>query len=114
MLDDVVLARFMSSFFGYGRLQARVWFVGMEEGGGQNLEGIQARLSAWQQRGQPPVDDVAAFHKAFGQERWFVDGAPTQSTRRQLIRTVLVAWRLISTYNNDESKVGRHKYKATL
>lgn len=91
MLDDILLAHYMDSFFGYGNTKARLWFVGMEEGGGGTLEEVASRLAAWDQRGRPMVDDVAGFHSAIDQQRWFEPGAPTQSTWRQLIRATLLA-----------------------
>ena len=91
MLDDILLAQYADSFFGYGNTKARLWFVGMEEGGGGTVEEVAARLTAWDQRGRPMVDDVAGFHQAIGQQRWFEPGAPTQSTWRQLIRATLLA-----------------------
>jgi hypothetical protein len=94
MLDDTLLAQYMDSFFGYGNTKAPLWFVGMEEGGGGTVEEVASRLAAWNQRGRPMVDDVAEFHYAIGQQRWFVPGAPTQNTWRQLIRTTLLAHEL--------------------
>jgi len=91
MLDDTLLAQYTKSFFGYGNIKARLWFVGMEEGGGGTIDEVAARLAAWDQRGRPLVDDVAEFHHAIGQRHWFEPGAPTQSTWRQLIRATLLA-----------------------
>lgn len=91
MLDDILLAQYMDSFFGYGNTKARLWFVGMEEGGGGTIEEVASRLEAWDQRGRPMVDDVAGFHRAIGQQRWFEPGARTQNTWRQLIRATLLA-----------------------
>lgn len=90
-LDDVLLAQYMDSFFGYGNLKARLWFVGMEEGGGSSVDEVRSRLTAWDRRGRPRVEDVADFHRAIGQHRWFEPGAPTQSTWRQLIRATLLS-----------------------
>jgi hypothetical protein len=91
MLDDTLLAQYMDSFFGYGNTKASLWFVGMEEGGGGTVEEVASRLAAWDQRGRPMVDDVAGFHSAIDQQRWFEPGAPTQSTWRQLIRATMLA-----------------------
>lgn len=91
MLDDALLSKYMDSFFGYGNIKARLWFVGMEEGGGKSIEEVRSRLEAWARRGSPLVDDVAEFHRAIGQHRWFEPGAPTQSTWRQLIRATLLS-----------------------
>jgi hypothetical protein len=80
MLDNNILQPFMQSFFGYGNLAAPLWCIGMEEGGGKTLNEIQLRLRAWEERGRRPIDDVAEFHRAFGQEQLFRANAPVQKT----------------------------------
>jgi hypothetical protein len=91
MLDNELLLRFMHSFYGYGNPAGPLWFVGMEEGGGQTMAEVQNRLDAWNARGQRPIEDCAAFHHAIGLGHFFSQGAPLQRTWRQLIRTVLTA-----------------------
>lgn len=90
MLDNHVLRDFIDHFFGYGELEAPIWFIGMEEGGGANKAEIEARLATWVARGRPAVDDLAAFHLAFGDHSRFVDNAPIQSTWKELIRVMLL------------------------
>lgn len=60
------LQDFMIEFLGYGNLGAPIWFIGMEEGGGNSLEEIQARLTAWNQRGRRHVEDLHDFCQATG------------------------------------------------
>jgi hypothetical protein len=90
MLDSDLLAEFCKTFLGYGELTAPIWFIGMEEGGGERIEEIEARLDAWVRRNMPVVDDLAVFHQEFGDTSRFVPGAPIQSTWRQLMRTMLI------------------------
>lgn len=47
--NDDDLSQFMKTFYGYGTLSAKFWFIGMEEGGGNSFTEVQARLSAWEQ-----------------------------------------------------------------
>lgn len=42
---------YCKQFFGYGRWDAPVWFVGLEEAGTGMPEELQTRLEAWGQRG---------------------------------------------------------------
>ena len=62
--DTELLEAFTLSFLGYGNPHASLWFVGMEEGGGKTQEEIQARLSAWDNRGQRQIEDMRAFCQA--------------------------------------------------
>lgn len=88
MLDVELLEAFMSSFFGYGRLDAELWFIGIEEGGGRTVTEILSRLAAWNARNRRPVEDVAEFHVACGMSHLFSPGAQLQPTWKGLIRTV--------------------------
>jgi hypothetical protein len=90
MLDDALVDAFANGFFGYGDYRARYWFVGMEEGGGASEEEIERRLSAWRARGRRELEDLAEFHAAIGEERWFKK-ARLQPTWRGLIRIVMAA-----------------------
>lgn len=89
MLTTELLTSFMACFLGYGNLDANLWFIGMEEGGGHTEAEVQGRLDAWNDRGRLEVDDVAGFHVAINQPQWFQQGAPTQNTWRQIIRSIL-------------------------
>jgi hypothetical protein len=40
-----LLEEFITNFYGYGKLKSDYWFVGMEEGGGENIDEIIARLN---------------------------------------------------------------------
>jgi hypothetical protein len=47
MLNDQLLEAFMSGFYGFGNYQARYWFIGMEEGGGNKPDDIARQLDIW-------------------------------------------------------------------
>lgn len=91
MLNDELLQAFITEFFGYGELSAPVWFIGMEEGGGNSLQEIQERLDAWNRRGRQKVQDLARFHIEFGDDSRFVENAPIQPTWRKIIRAILAS-----------------------
>jgi hypothetical protein len=93
MLDDEILKAFMHNFFGYGNPCARVWFIGMEEGGGESEQEIANRLATWHRDGEQrlQMEDLAEFHAGFGDNTRFVDKAKIQSTWNKIIRTLLVA-----------------------
>lgn len=97
MIDQELITDFASSFYGYGNLDAALWFIGMEEGGGATLENVQSRLTVWDRCGRPSVTDVAEMHFAIGEARLFQPGAPTQPTWRGLIRLTLAAQNLPSS-----------------
>lgn len=72
-------------WFGYGHWPATYWFVGMEPGGGED-----ARVyDTWHDAGEPELLDLYAHSKACDDMRWVVDGAPLQTTWKQLIRLLL-------------------------
>lgn len=85
-LDDTLLSKFIRGFYGYGSMVGKCWFIGMEEGGGNNVEEISRRLDVWQQRGMPEVDDVAEYHHAIGISHNFDAPPKLQTTWGKLIR----------------------------
>ena len=58
------LTTYMNNFFGYGNLHGKVWFVGMEEGGGHSQNEIEARLNIWEsvKKDNVEVVDLKEFH----------------------------------------------------
>ena len=92
MFDQDLLTAFCEQFYGYGDLSAPVWFIGMEEGGGATHQEVIHRLSAWHELGRPPTAEVHDFHARIDLGNHFDLNGPveSQSTWRQLIRTMLV------------------------
>lgn len=89
MLNDELLEDFMRRFYGYGTFHAPIWFVGMEEGGGTNLEEISQRLAAWDTLGRNTLADVVAFHGLCEIERFWNKPVMLQPTWASLIRVLL-------------------------
>lgn len=53
--DDVLLDKFMRTFYGYGTHEAPYWLIGMEEGGGGSFTRVEERLRNWRDAGQPAL-----------------------------------------------------------
>lgn len=90
-LNDVLLQAFITRFLGYGSLDARVWFIGMEEGGGNDFAQVSQRLETWRSRGMRELENVRDYHLAIGIERFFREPVKTQRTWAQLVRVYLSA-----------------------
>lgn len=91
-LDDELVEEFAHGFFGYGNLGAPLWFVGMEEGGGDSFDGVAAHLEMWKKLGETTTLDI----RKSGQHpdrhehaKWFSESPKLQSTWNPLIRLVL-------------------------
>lgn len=50
MLDRAHLQDFMNRFYGYGSWDVELWFIGMEERGGNSMDEVERRLNAWDGR----------------------------------------------------------------
>jgi hypothetical protein len=88
-LSSTLLEQFMNTFYGYGNYDGRMWFIGMEEGGGNSLEEINRRLNVWELGGRRELEDAAEFHFGICMPRFFSPGAPLQPTWNRLIRIFL-------------------------
>jgi hypothetical protein len=86
-----MIEAYSKQFFGYGRWDAPVWFVGLEEAGRGTPSELQARLMAWDQRGRRELEDAPTFYPRCGQHQWHGPNATLQPTWRQLIRVLLSA-----------------------
>src|SRR5713226_7016665 len=91
MFDDQLLTAFINHFYGYGNYDAKYWFVGMEEGGGNDFTEIVKRINAWDSRGRKELEDVAEYHKAIGITRLFDERPRLQTTWNKMIRILLSA-----------------------
>lgn len=62
--DEELLKDYMNNFYGYGNLEGKFWFIGMEEGGGATFEEINSRLEHWNLAGKSTLMDNYEFHKS--------------------------------------------------
>lgn len=89
-LQNENLLEFVSTFYGYGDLKSNIWFIGMEEGGGNNLEEVNARIQAWVTDGKNTTADIFSIHQAISQTKYFSFPKPKlQRTWTKLIRMQL-------------------------
>ncbi|MBK5970464.1 MULTISPECIES: DUF3553 domain-containing protein [Thiorhodovibrio] len=84
---DRLLQDYIHGCFGYGSLSAPLWFIGMEEGTGQ--ESLDERLQAWQDLGRTATLDIRLFHERIHEARWFSLFPTIQRTWRRLIIVAL-------------------------
>lgn len=89
-MNSINLVKYINDRFGYGSYTAPLWFVGMEEGGGDQTE-FERGVQAWVERGMPEVDDVRGYHEACGVSKWFEDPPAFQKTWNGLISIALSA-----------------------
>lgn len=84
MID--ALQAYMTTFAGYGDLRAPVWFIGMEEGGGRDVDELMRRVDMWAARGRRRLEDLADYHRAIGFPYHFEAPFPLQRTWGPLAR----------------------------
>lgn len=83
---------FVRQKFGYGRWEAPVWVIGMEEGGGVCCADVIARINHWRENGAQewaPLNDLPAFCGRIGQGDWFESNAQPQPTWNLLIELLM-------------------------
>lgn len=107
------LLDYTKAFLGYGNLSAPVWFIGLEEGGGQDLAEIEQRVRAWERRGAEPVEDLAGFHREIGVTRFFDGRRPVlQRTWNALMKT-LQAYRAAPADAETRRRLQSNEFGAT-
>lgn len=82
---DTDLDKFAHHFIGYGNLDSPLWFIGMEEGGGNSKEEIELRLKAWKDLNCPNVTDICDFHERIEHGFLFKGKVKLQKTWAKLI-----------------------------
>jgi hypothetical protein len=103
---DEALDEYVSRFFGYGDLNAPLWFVGMEEGGEPDSSYLSRRLHSWSHIGKPSVADITSGQDV-NKSPWFSSNKPPiQRTWGKLIRATLIS-------NGEDFSLGSiRKYQA--
>lgn len=91
MLDDSLVLEYMETFYGYGNLDGKYWFIGMEDGSDGTDAEIVHRLNHWKERGKVTIDDLNAQHTQFGIQHFIGPKARIQPTWGKLIRIILSA-----------------------
>ena len=88
---DALLTRYIDTSWGYGSLTAPYWFVGMEEGGGDDWPGFRDGLERWQARGAPPMRAFRPDPADRAANPWFGPRARVQPYWGRIIRIYLAA-----------------------
>ncbi len=89
MIRTEVLLDYMHRFVGFGSQKAPVWFIGLEQGGGNGLSELERRLEAWSATGVKAFDDFPTHCRLIGDRRWHGAPARIQPTLGKLIRLFL-------------------------
>lgn len=76
-LDNALLVDFARNFAGYGDPASKLWFVGIEEGGGGCILDVKARMETWRRLGRQRFVDAKRFHHSLAKA---LDGAQCDST----------------------------------
>ncbi len=105
MINPQLLTDYMSRFVGFGDRSAPVWFVGLEQGGGENLAELERRLEAWYDLGAGSFADLRHYCERIGERRWHGPSPRIQPTLGKLVRLVLAA----QGQATDPESVRRHQ-----
>ncbi len=65
-MKDKNLEDYINSFFGFGNLNAPIWFIGKEEAG--EAKDITSRVTGWVKLGRPNIADNYEFHSEFANQ----------------------------------------------
>lgn len=117
-LNDDFLKHFMTIFYGSGNYAGKYWFVGMEEGGGNDLESVTERLNAWHELGEIELVDLLQFHLLINYPEYFTNPVKLQRTWMQQARIVLASKGLPSSTEHvrayQRDLLGRHNDETCL
>lgn len=117
-LNDELLQRFITTFYGSGNYEGQYWFVGMEEGGGNSLDQVAKRINTWHELGETELVDIYKFHIKINYPEYFTNPVKLQRTWMQMARIILVSKGLstsvsdIKDYQRDI--IGRSKSETCL
>jgi hypothetical protein len=75
VIDPDILRWYMHTFVGFGTPDAPVWFIGLEQGGGEDLPELERRLAAWQTLGSSETADLLEYCEQIQEARWHGRGA---------------------------------------
>jgi len=64
MFDDSLVLEYLETFYGYGNLDGKYWFIGMEDGSDGTDAEIVHRLNHWK---EPCTGQVRVFRRTFGE-----------------------------------------------
>lgn len=87
MINKNDIEQYIKKFYGYGNWKSPIWFVGIEEGGGNSEKEIKNRINSWLKY-KTDLIDIKEHHINIGICKYFTKGT-LQNTWRKLIRIKL-------------------------
>lgn len=99
-LNDQLLQHFMTTFYGSGNYHGKYWFIGMEEGGGNDLDQVKSRIKTWQNLGESELVDLYDFHMGINYPHYHKHPVKLQTTWKQQIRIVLASKGKLTSLDN--------------
>jgi hypothetical protein len=60
--DEQLLRDFASQFLGYGSLESKLWLIGPEAGGGNDIEEVYDRAQVWARRDRKEIENLHSYH----------------------------------------------------
>lgn len=112
-LKQELLLNRLEHFWGFGRYESEYWYVGMEEGGGDEIQEVSKRLTVWEQFGSPELIDNFEYHlgiSGYGYENFFEGKIKLQNTWAKLIRASLNIENPDKDYSVDDVKEFQSRY----
>jgi len=89
MLDSELLENYMQNFYGYGNWKSDIWFIGIEECGGEDEDKVRRRLESWKSiRQENGLINIYEHHQNIGQAHYLDEGT-MQPTWRKPIKIML-------------------------
>jgi hypothetical protein len=73
----------MHRFVGFGSPTAALWFVGLEQGGGESLAELERRLTTWEHLNKETFADLRDYCLRLGELRWHGESPPHPADPRQ-------------------------------
>lgn len=83
LCTDSEISEMARRCFGYGRWEAPYWFIGPEQG--QGNESLECRVRAWIDLGAQELCDCRTFHDRIGDHQWHAQNPEAQKTWVALI-----------------------------
>ena len=112
LLDKEILRNRLQNFWGFGQYESDFWFVGMEEGGGNEIDEVSKRLRSWKALGSKELVDNYEYHQGipgYEYERFFEGNIRLQMTWAKLIRVYLNSENPYKVYTAKDLKAHQSK-----
>ena len=109
MLEREKVEKYMNSYYGFGNWNSNIWFVGMEEGGGQDEDEVNKRIESWSTTKKDLIDNKA-HHERIGITQFF-DRGVLQKTWMRLIRLKLSIEGKLSGISSEDTEMIREIQK---